>query len=774
MNKVESTDDYKCITTADLIRLDSLNFKLVPLSEDAKTPTQSTNEIYENPNYWTPDRLERESYKFKNVATMLGKTRTGLYRNELDIDSANVANILSNLAHGEKEYSFVLNMQKVTYVVKTKKLFGYRIYWDSTKPNKPIHTSDCKPGYEFEIKTDNTSGHSTLPPSRHRDDFNFQYVCTGLDKVGINDEIYDKLIRLLSDCLKPKSKEKQQEKSTKETELNNIDIEAIADFIAPFYKKGFRNSIILALSGLLHRFNISYDSALNIIQTVIKDDDEKRSRIGVLEETYRKKPIEVSGTKYLLSVLESVGCDKGRAKEVSNILVDIIGKKRKKHILIALEILESERFVTLQETDEILVYRCGVYVRGGDVEIKKIIQREYIDDATITLRREVIEHIKCLTYQPIDSFDTDLNIINKPNGLYHIDTDILTPHTPDYLSMVQNPIPYIKDAKPKLFGKFLNKLVYPTDIRTLVDSMSYTFWRSNPFEIIIVLVADGSNGKSVLFTILGESHGWKNVSNVSLEKLIDRPFGTYALVGKNCNLDAELTNKPIEDTALLKKLTGNQPQYVEGKNKEGFEVRIYTKIWMSANNMLNILNPTSADYRRFTPIPLPNQFDDEADPKHGIYKVDTELTKNITTVEELAGIFNVMMVALRRILKNGKIFLHDNTIKKRREKFDLTADPLKVFIEDVFMPEEERVSYEWANEKKDDVFDAYTIFRKEKKLPIMSKESLGKALKAKGLKDGRFTYDDGERYMCWRDVRLSTEWYLRIKPHEGGRQGTIG
>jgi hypothetical protein len=58
-----------------LLELHNIGFKLVPLKADSKTPNvYSTNEIYNNPNYWTIERLEQEYYRFKNVATVFGLT----------------------------------------------------------------------------------------------------------------------------------------------------------------------------------------------------------------------------------------------------------------------------------------------------------------------------------------------------------------------------------------------------------------------------------------------------------------------------------------------------------------------------------------------------------------------------------------------------------------------------------------------------------------------------------------------------------------------------
>src|SRR6266480_2697614 len=96
--------DYRSkIRPAVLVENHNIGFKLVPLAEDAKTPkVESTNEIYDDPNYWSYEKLVREAYMFNNVATLFGKTHLSdeqgvLYLNCLDIDSQKVYDILFNL-----------------------------------------------------------------------------------------------------------------------------------------------------------------------------------------------------------------------------------------------------------------------------------------------------------------------------------------------------------------------------------------------------------------------------------------------------------------------------------------------------------------------------------------------------------------------------------------------------------------------------------------------------------------------------------------------------
>lgn len=94
-------------------------------------------------------------------------------------------------------------MQERTFVVKTRKPYGFHIYWLSHKQHEPILTSHCNSGYEFETKGGKCSGHSTLPPSRHREDPSFIYKNYGVQKLFMNDDLYDQLRMTLADCLRP-------------------------------------------------------------------------------------------------------------------------------------------------------------------------------------------------------------------------------------------------------------------------------------------------------------------------------------------------------------------------------------------------------------------------------------------------------------------------------------------------------------------------------------------------------------------------------------------
>ncbi len=108
-----------------------------------------------------------------------------------------------------------------------------------------------------------------------------------------------------------------------------------------------------------------------------------------------------------------------------------------------------------------------------------------------------------------------------------------------------------------------------------------------------------------------------------------------------------MSSATIRDTAILKKLTGRQPVRIERKNQRAYDAALHTKLFFSANKIPQTADESDAYFRRNVVISFPNKFDED--------KADPDLLSKLTTDEEMSGIFNVLMIALRRILNSKAI-----------------------------------------------------------------------------------------------------------------------
>jgi P4 family phage/plasmid primase-like protien len=408
-------------------------------------------------------------------------------------------------------------------------------------------------------------------------------------------------------------------------------------------------------------------------------------------------------------------------------------------------------FVTIQETDEIWYYKNGVYVPGGEIIIAKEAENTYHFEINSSKVTEIKGHIMRLTYHAREEFDADINTINLKNGLYDWKNNLLREHSSGYLSMNQKSIVYDKNAKTKLFGKFLSEVLYPRDIRTAIDAMAYTFHRDYDIEVIFILYGVGANGKTVFTSLLTHLHGKNNVSNVPLPTILRNRFALSDLENKDLNIDNELPGYMITEAAVLKRLTGGsrQPVRIERKNQKAYDTTLYAKLFFNANKMPESEDMSDAYNRRVIIISFPNRFDGATE--------DKQLIAKLTTEQEVSGIFNLLMVYLRHIQKNKELYVNEKTTEEKRAKYERAVNPIKAFLEEALAEEE---LTEIDEEKKEDVYKAYEIYCEKYSLPVEKFEMLGRILKGKfGYKDTRHEVN-GKKIAYWKGMRLSGEYVL--------------
>lgn len=343
--------------------------------------------VYEDPDYWSAEKLVSTYCKFKKVATVFGKTHVKdekgleLYLNGFDGDCEYVNQILNsdqiqdsiirekvqNLISKTSSKSLFDFLRKTTVVVKTRKEFGYHFYWFSHIQNPRVRTEDCITGREFEIKTDKGSGHSTLPPSTHRNDTQFIYTHIGSqDTIAILDELYDILVELLSGCLIEKTKTNFESNDiriktfanfchSKRVILNDDQIKDTVSLLINYYQQGHRDAFTFEFSGFAFKRHIAEESVGRIVKELcIKTNDlETENRLDVVHRTYVNgiNGSEISGSSGLKKVITSLQ-DEERADTIVKSVVDIW--QRYKIPIDSLDLNEAS-YLTDEQLDKIKI-----------------------------------------------------------------------------------------------------------------------------------------------------------------------------------------------------------------------------------------------------------------------------------------------------------------------------------------------------------------------------------------------------------------------------------
>jgi P4 family phage/plasmid primase-like protien len=383
-------------------------------------------------------------------------------------------------------------------------------------------------------------------------------------------------------------------------------------------------------------------------------------------------------------------------------------------------IVRGYDILTYRDTGEILVYNVekGLWELGGETFLANMIESEAhklgIDRIiTIHVMREVLERIRRRTYASRKEFDANHYILNLQNGLLDVRTRKLRPHTPDHKSVVQLPIKYDSEADCPKIIQFLRQVLYAEDLPCLQEYCGYTLWKDFPNAKMLMLYGVGANGKSTFISLLMTLLGIENIAARSLQDLATNRFAIADLYGKMANLYADLEDRALRYTALLKMLTGRDPIQAEHKFKPPFKFVNYAKPIFSANKIPEVFEDTVAFWRRWIIIQFPRIFEGN--------KENRNLLEELTTPEELSGFLNFALVGLARLRANGWAFSNAKSTEEVRQEYIRRSSPVQAFVLDCTEPETgsaipKAILYE--------TFKDYCILHK---LPLIRHDSFFKA-----------------------------------------------
>lgn len=257
--------------------------------------------------------------------------------------------------------------------------------------------------------------------------------------------------------------------------------------------------------------------------------------------------------------------------------------------------------------------------------------------------------------------------INLKNGMYNWKTDHFEAHNPRFMSTVQLPIEYDRNAKCPAFNSWLDEVV-PGDMNELMwEVTGYILMTGNPKQTAILLHGPEGTGKSTKMRVWECLLGRENISAQSLKSLTENRFAASSLFMKTANILGDIDASYMRDSSLFKAITGGDTFTAERKYKDGFEFRPFAVPIFSANKTWQSLDDTGGYFRRWVVLPFTQKVDrskpfDERD----LYA-------------ESAGIFNRAMGALRELKARGEFDIR-GTAREAREKFEEDSDPLRFWL----------------------------------------------------------------------------------------------
>lgn len=407
--------------------------------------------------------------------------------------------------------------------------------------------------------------------------------------------------------------------------------------------------------------------------------------------------------------------------------------------LLADKIMAQHHFAAMEDTGEIYVYGDGVYRPNGEALIQKETQAELGELCKTRDVTEVVDHIRRATFTSREEFTQPVNLVNIKNGILDLENGELRPHNPEMVFLNQLPIEYDPSATCPEIVKFLSEILRQQDIEIIYELFGYCLYRGYLIHKSFLFVGDGANGKSTLINLLKAFLGVQNVAGRSLQDLEYNRFAMADLYGKLANLYPDLPDTALGHTGKFKMLTGNDPLSGERKFRDFFNFTNYAKLVFSANKVPEANDESSAFFRRWIIIDFPNKFDGKG--------ADTKKIEKITTPQELSGLLNKALTALRRLLEQG-VFSYSKTTEEIRDDYIRKSSPIGAFVMDRL----EVAPAEWVEKKK--LYAEFCAYCRERSYPTVAEDTFHKNIHQHVRVENHRPNVDNKRVTAWLGIRL--------------------
>ncbi len=334
----------------------------------------------------------------------------------------------------------------------------------------------------------------------------------------------------------------------------------------------------------------------------------------------------------------------------------------------------------------------GVWFAQRPEEIRRLVL-DFIDgnfdDDDVTVTDQVVRSIGNLlhtrAYRKGVVFN-DLTRLSSPDSFVCINGEVgysaghwvLQPHKRENYMTALSPVTFDPEAKAPRFERFLEEIL-PFDIESqtaLLEMIAYSLMAHCRYERFILLIGEGSNGKSVVLRVVEMLLGAHNCAGVQPAQFSSE-FHRAALHGKLVNIVSEIpVGLALDDS--LKAIVSGEPVTVSEKYKPHFTMRPFATCWFGTNQFPQNRDFSDGLYRRALML----RFQEKFSPELG--NCDPDLLAKLGG--ELSGILNMALSAYGTAIKRGSLSRPALGAETMGE-WALEADQVKAFVDECCLPD---------------------------------------------------------------------------------------
>ena len=408
---------------------------------------------------------------------------------------------------------------------------------------------------------------------------------------------------------------------------------------------------------------------------------------------------------------------------------------------------KQHAYVTMEDSQIIYTWQQTHWVAYPDARVTEFAQRHFVPLSDVSKRREFLQLVLCTNLRNADFFNNSSHLINFKNGVLDLATMVLSPHSPQYAFKYVLPYDYNPAATCPLFEDFMKDVTLGDRKlqNILLEYAGYCFSNEDPSwgEKALILLGEGSNGKSVFMDVLKNLAGKDNYSSLTLMD-VQNEANRYQLDGKLFNLAEETPNRALLESSLFKNLTTGGETMVRMLYKQPFRIKNMTKLLFACNKLPKATDSTHAMFRRLIVVPFHATFDGKTK--------DKGMRKKLYT--ELPGIFNKVIEGYHRLRAQGE-FSDSELVRKEIEDYRLETDTVAAWwYENVTLHDVREAASAMSMDK---LFGDYVYFCESRKIVPVDYNALCKQLRIILPAESRYkrVQEEGKRYSAIIGVSLT-------------------
>ena len=296
-------------------------------------------------------------------------------------------------------------------------------------------------------------------------------------------------------------------------------------------------------------------------------------------------------------------------------------------------------------------YNGSIYFytdRGYSNNMKELelIIYNLIPEITTNSIKEILHYIDI--HLAINPTTPTRHYIQTLNGLVNLYTGEFREFDKNIFTTVSIPVYFNTHADEKEMTDALMMYAnYDKELfELLVEFIAYIFFDKNKFRKMFMLYGIGSNGKSKYTSIIEKFIGKENITSLSLDDLNHR-FKVAALVSSRCNIGNDIGAKLLDDSQMIKKLTGEDLINADRKNRDPIEFECSAKLVFSCNKLPRANDKSYGFYNRFIILPFTFDFDS--------YKGSDDFNiVDFCNINNMSALLNMIIPRYKRLIDNNR------------------------------------------------------------------------------------------------------------------------